>query len=71
MTTLSAIHLSDNRLSVRLSQLKMQLGAALARRRVYRTTVNELRALSNRELADLGLHRSMIKRIALDAANEV
>lgn len=71
MTTLSAIHLSDNRLSARLSQLKSQLGAALARRRVYRTTVNELRALSNRELADLGLHRSMIKRIALDAANEV
>lgn len=36
--------------------------------RVYRNSLNELRALSNRELADLGLSRSMIKRIALEAA---
>ncbi|WP_380058346.1 DUF1127 domain-containing protein [Falsihalocynthiibacter sp. SS001] len=34
----------------------------------YRTTVNELNALSGRELADLGIHRSMIKGIALEAA---
>ncbi|MQY41021.1 DUF1127 domain-containing protein [Epibacterium sp. SM1969] len=36
--------------------------------RTYRTALNELRSLSNRELADLGLHRSMIKRVALEAA---
>lgn len=35
---------------------------------IYRKSVNELRALSNRELADLGLSRSMIKRVALEAA---
>ncbi|AML53273.1 DUF1127 domain-containing protein [Falsihalocynthiibacter arcticus] len=35
---------------------------------VYRTTFNELNALSNRDLADLGMHRSMIKRIAIEAA---
>lgn len=40
-----------------------------ARRRVFRTTLNELQALSNRELADLGLHRSQLRQIALDAAN--
>lgn len=38
------------------------------RNRMYRQTVNELSSLSARELADLGLHRSMIKRVALQAA---
>lgn len=36
--------------------------------RVYRTTFNELSALSNRDLADLGLSRSMIRSVALSAA---
>lgn len=40
----------------------------LERRRVYRQTLSELRALSNRELADLGIHRSMITRVAHEAA---
>ncbi|MCY4333088.1 MAG: DUF1127 domain-containing protein [Litoreibacter sp.] len=39
-----------------------------ARAKVYRTTLGELKALSNRELADLGIHRSEIKRIAYEAA---
>ena len=41
---------------------------ALHRRRVYNQTISELRALSNRELNDLGIARSMITRIALEAA---
>ncbi len=40
------------------------------RYRVYRQTVTELSELSNRELADLGLHRSMIRRLAMQAAEE-
>ena len=40
-----------------------------ARRRVYRQTVEELSNLSDRELADLGIHRSIINRVALHAAN--
>ncbi|MCG3267285.1 DUF1127 domain-containing protein [Yoonia sp. I 8.24] len=36
--------------------------------KVYTSTVNELQALSNRELADLAISRSEIKRIALEAA---
>lgn len=38
------------------------------RRRVYVQTVTELEALSDRDLADLGLHRSMIRAVAKDAA---
>ena len=35
-----------------------------AQRRVYRKTLNELSALSNRELADLGLSRSELRHVA-------
>ncbi len=38
------------------------------RRKVYRQTLRELGVLSNRDLADLGIHRSMITRVALEAA---
>lgn len=43
---------------------------AVRRRAIYRQTFSELNALSNRELADLGLHRSMLRRIAWTAAQE-
>ena len=36
--------------------------------KVYRTTFNELNGLSGRELADLGLNRSMIRDVAIEAA---
>ncbi|MEM6372738.1 MAG: DUF1127 domain-containing protein [Pseudomonadota bacterium] len=42
--------------------------ARQATRRVYNTTLRELDALDNRELADLGMHRSELKRIAWEAA---
>lgn len=38
------------------------------RRSVYRQTLAELSALSDRDLSDLGLHRSMITAVAKDAA---
>lgn len=43
------------------------LREAVARRKIYRQTVRELRNLSGRELRDLGLNRSMITRVALEA----
>ncbi len=46
------------------------LKVKFARYRLYRETLNELSALSNRELADLGLSRSMIRRLAYQAAYE-
>lgn len=48
--------------------LFVRLQEARARRAVYRQTVAELSNLSNRELEDLGIHRSMIARIAAEAA---
>lgn len=45
-----------------------RLQEARARRAVYRQTVSELSNLSSRELDDLGIHRSMITRIASEAA---
>ena len=41
---------------------------ARTKRAVYRQTINELAGLSNRELADLGIHRSAIRRIAYESA---
>jgi uncharacterized protein YjiS (DUF1127 family) len=44
------------------------LVARYTRYRIYRQTVNELASLSNRELADLGLNRSELRRVAMQAA---
>ncbi len=41
-----------------------------AQRRVYNQTLTELGALSNRDLADLGLHRSELPRVAWDASQD-
>ncbi|MGR3756331.1 MAG: DUF1127 domain-containing protein [Tranquillimonas sp.] len=42
----------------------------LARFRTYRQTVRELESLSDRELADLGLHRAVIHSLARQAAQQ-
>ena len=39
-----------------------------AKKRVYNTTYSELSALTGRELADLGIHPTEIKRISWEAA---
>ena len=40
----------------------------LRQRQVYLSTQRELNSLSNRDLSDLGIHRSMIAEIAREAA---
>jgi uncharacterized protein YjiS (DUF1127 family) len=52
----------------RLSAFGASLKARHASYKVYRTTLSELQNLGSRELADLGINRSMIKRIAYEAA---
>jgi uncharacterized protein YjiS (DUF1127 family) len=52
-------------------QTRDNLRAELAKREVYRKTHHELSMLTDRDLADLGIARSNIKAIALEAANGV
>ena len=52
----------------RLGNIVKSVKLALHRRRLFNQTVRELNALSERELADLGIHGSMIKDIAKEAA---
>jgi len=44
--------------------------ARLSRYHLYRQTLNEISMLDDRELADLGLNRSMLKNVAYKAAYE-
>jgi uncharacterized protein YjiS (DUF1127 family) len=50
----------------RLAQMLSAVKAAKQRRDLYLSTLSELRALSDRELADLGIPRAHIRRIALE-----
>lgn len=52
----------------RIKAATRNFGEEMVRRRVYRTTLNELGSLSNRELADLGMNRTELRRIAYEAA---
>jgi uncharacterized protein YjiS (DUF1127 family) len=54
--------------SDRVTDLSKQFRAAVARRRTYAQTYRELSGLTDRELADLGMHRSDIAAIARQAA---
>jgi len=52
----------------RIGAVVKSVGTYFSRRAIYNRTVSELNALSSRDLADLGIHRSMISRIAAEAA---
>ena len=52
----------------RASGFIAEMKARYAQYRVYRTTLNELQALSDRDLADLGLNRANIQSVAHEAA---
>lgn len=55
-------------LAQRLGELRASLADRYAKYKIYRQTVSELANLTDRELADLGIHRSMIGEIAGEAA---
>jgi len=55
-------------LTERFAALRASFAERRAQRRVFAATRDELCALSNRELADLGVARSEITRIAMEAA---
>ncbi len=54
----------------KLAALWAQVQESRAKRAVFNQTFRELSALSTRELNDLGLCRSMIRRVAYQAAYE-
>jgi uncharacterized protein YjiS (DUF1127 family) len=55
----------------RLRSVSANFIETLQRRRLYRETVNQLAALSTRELDDLGISRSEIKSVARDSSFSV
>lgn len=50
-------------------KLVYRIERAIEARRAYKSTVRELRNLSDRELLDLNLSRADIERVAREAAN--
>ena len=52
----------------RLVDYKNDLAERYAKHRVYRNTLEELQALTGRELADLGMTRGNLKSVAYEAA---
>ncbi len=53
---------------LRLNEVRAVLADRVAKYQLYRTTMSELASLSDRDLSDLGLHRSMIRDVATEAA---
>jgi uncharacterized protein YjiS (DUF1127 family) len=68
MAYANATHTADLGLAGRFNAIKNSIAEGIARFRVYRETQAELESLSDRDLNDLGLSRSGIKAIALEAA---
>lgn len=52
-----------------ISTIKLNLSERLERRRLYKQTINELSSLTDRELHDIGLSRSMIRSVAEEMYN--
>lgn len=62
-TTYSPAHHSG-----RLATAYHTIADRIAKYRTYHRTLNELQALGDRELTDLGLNRSMLRSIAYETA---
>lgn len=61
-------HIASASIIDRMIDVLEAVKTVLVRRAVFKQTVCELNKLSARELADLGIHRSMIHRLAQEAA---
>jgi len=68
MAYVNSTRATQSVLSDRFSALTTSFRQAMQRRRVYTQTIQELKALTDRELADLGIARAMIPEIATQAA---
>jgi uncharacterized protein YjiS (DUF1127 family) len=68
MAYVNTIRAAEGGIVDRLTLVVKSVKAAFERRRLYSQTLYELNGLNDRELADLGIHRSMIRDIAREAA---
>ncbi|MEO0905533.1 MAG: DUF1127 domain-containing protein [Pseudomonadota bacterium] len=68
MSTLTQTLFASTSLTEGFAAFRAQLAENAAKRKTYRTTLAELQRLTDRDLADLGIARSMIKGIAFEAA---
>ncbi len=68
MTYVNNANIIEIDLADRISAAFNGIFANMNRARLARKTIRELSALSTRELDDLGIHRSMIKSVAYEAA---
>ncbi len=68
MASMTEIFATSNGAGTRMNNLTTNLRARWEAHKVYRTTYSELAGLSDRELADLGMHRGNIASIAYEAA---
>ena len=69
MAHITDAHVSNGSVRETLNDLIAGLRTYFAKRREINTTFAELNELSDRELADLGIARYDIKRIAMDVAS--
>lgn len=68
MANVTDIRANGATLSQRISEARAALADRYTKYSTYRATLNELAGLNDRDLADLGINRSMIKGIAVEAA---
>jgi uncharacterized protein YjiS (DUF1127 family) len=68
MAYVNTTRAASSSVSDRFSGLFAGVSAMIQRRRVYDRTVRELASLTDRELSDLGIARSLIASIAREAA---
>ncbi len=68
MSTMDIISRRANGRTSRVADLVGDITLRVQRYKTYRRTLEELEALSEREMADLGISRSMIRAIAYKAA---
>jgi len=54
----------------RFAALRADIATRVSQSRAYRATFNELSAMTDRELADIGVARSMIHEISRQAAEQ-
>lgn len=68
MTVLTFTGFDGATFGQRIAALRATFADKLAKRKIYNATFKELQSLTDRDLNDLGMSRSMIKGIALEAA---